>query len=299
LSKIVLAEAVRVLKGRNPYEILGFTPSFIGLIRKNKNLLNRLVELHKAYLLAVIHPDIAKEEDKKISEELAKIINEAADRIKNEFEREELIEQYIVTRDLKIKELEEEIKRLTLERDRLQRENEILKDEIRRMFLVQERLIKHILSFPSRSKISSINANLPCLLIVDRGKYSAIYFVDENRKIYEIVGKSRLAKKRLKRNIQHTLEKLSDYIKAGKIKLRGFLIGSSQDKYFRNLYNFSFRGYKEVIDFIEKIEPNLENQYLISISYIGYEEKTRRYYIVFDVMKVEKIIRIKEKYTEI
>jgi hypothetical protein len=295
-TKIVLAETVKKLKGKNPYEILGFTPSFVGILKRNRNLLKRLVDLHRAYLLAVIHPDVVKDEDKKTAEELAKIINEAANRINDEFESQELIEQYILSRDLEIKALKEDITNLSEENRRLQRENQRLNDEIRKKRENQIKLVDLILSFIPRSELSKINQKIPCLLIVNRGKFRAIYFIDENRKIYEIVGKSRLVKARLEFHLQQTLEMLTNYKKSGKIRLKGVLLGSSKDEYSVSLNNLSFRNYDEIMDFLVKIEANLENKNLIAINYVGFNERTQRYYIVFEVIKIERIIKIKEGY---
>ncbi len=298
-KEIVLVETVKKLSGKNPYEILGFTPSFIGILKRNKALLKRLVDLHRAYLLAVIHPDIVKAEDKRVAEELAKIINEAVARIKDEFEDEYLIEQYIISRDLEVKSLEENIRSLSEEKIRLQINIERLNEEIRMMNENQQKLVSHILSFPPRSQISSINSEIPCLLIANRGKYKAIYFVDENRKVYEIIGKSRLVKARVEFHIKQTLERLVEYKKTGKVRLKGVLLGSTKYEYSRNLNNFSFRNYSEIIDFLVKIEPNLYNENLVSINYVGYEERLKRYYIVFEVIKTERVIKIKETYKKV
>jgi hypothetical protein len=50
------------------------------------------------------------------------------------------------------------------------------------------------------------------------------------------------------------------------------------------------------MDFLVKIEANLENKNLIAINYVGFNERTQRYYIVFEVIKIERIIKIKEGY---
>ena len=296
MKKEIVISKIRELRGRNPYEILGFTSSFVGLLRKRPELLRKLVEQHKAYLLAILHPDVVKEEDKKIAEELSKIINEAYSRIKDRFEGEDLIEQYMLSRDLEIKYLQERIDDLERENRVIKRDNERLKEEISNYRLSISKLIEALLSFSKN--IGEINKEIPCLIVADYLNYKTIYFVNEDRILYEIIGKKRIKEKKVGYHIEDTLKKLVFFERTCKIRRVGIILGSIK-RVDKNRIIFTFDNFIEIKDFLGSIDLNLKNNYIVVLVAVGYNDKTKRYFAIFDFIKVEKIIKIEKVYQRI
>ncbi len=296
MKKEIVISKIRELRGRNPYEILGFTSSFVGLLRKRPELLRKLAEQHRAYLLAILHPDVVKEEDKKIAEELSKIINEAYSRIKDRFEGEDLIEQYMLSRDLEIKYLQERIDDLERENRVIKRDNERLKEEISNYRLSISKLIEALLSFSKN--IGEINKEIPCLIVADYLNYKTIYFVNEDRILYEIIGKKRIKEKKVGYHIEDTLKRLVFFEGTCKIRRVGIILGSIK-RVDKNRIIFTFDNFIEIKDFLGSIDLNLKNNYIVVLVAVGYNDKTKRYFAIFDFIKVEKIIKIEKVYQRI